>query len=121
MPPFDLTLASGISPYLPLWPAVTPGIFESAARLGRVSPVGVVSRHNRWMLLFALGFVAVRAVSLALDAYAGVPLAAVFVLGLAPYRSLTVARSTPGLLAGSTAWSPPASRRWGCVFTAPEA
>ncbi len=109
--PWDLARAGGITAYLLLVSAIVLGILESTPRVGRVPGVRQVTHHyHRWVMLFALAFVAVHVTSLVLDPYAGVGLAAVFVPGLSQYRPVAVSLGTlallAGLLAGATAWFP---------------
>lgn len=111
MLPWDLARAGGITAYLLVVAAVTLGIVESTPRLGRVDPVRRATHHyHRWVMLFALAFIVVHVVSLVLDPYAGVSLAAVFIPGLSQYRPLAVSLGTlallAGVLSGVTAWFP---------------
>jgi len=111
MLPWDLARAGGITAYLMLTAAVVLGIMESTPRLGRVPALRQVShQYHRYVMLFALAFVAVHVTSLVLDPYAGVSLAAVFVPGLSQYRPVAVSLGTlallAGLLLGVTAWFP---------------
>ncbi len=111
MLPWDLARAGGITAYLLMAAAITMGIIESTPRLGRARPVRQVTHHyHRWVMLFALVFVIVHSMSLVLDPYAGVSLAAVFVPGLSQYRPLAVSLGTLALLSGvvmgATAWLP---------------
>lgn len=91
-----LARASGLLAYLLLTIATLAGLFLKSRPFGRALRPATVTEIHRSLALFALGAIGLHGAALTLDRVVPIPLAALLVPGLSPYRPLAVA---PGVLA----------------------
>jgi DMSO/TMAO reductase YedYZ heme-binding membrane subunit len=86
-----LARASGLTAYVLLTLSVIAGIVVKSRPFGRrVNQAAAVDAH-RTLALFGLGAVAVHGTALVLDKTVSIPVGALFVPGLSPYRPFPVA------------------------------
>jgi predicted ferric reductase len=95
-----LTRASGMTAYLLLTSAAIAGLTVKSRALGRsVRPASVVDVH-RFLSALALGFLALHGCTLVFDRAVSIPVTALFVPGVSPYRPLWTGL---GVIAGEIA------------------
>jgi sulfoxide reductase heme-binding subunit YedZ len=85
-----LARASGLTAYVLLTSSVLAGLTVKARPLGRRIKAAVATDVHRFLALLGLGAVAMHGLALTLDQTVRMPLAALLVPGLSPYRPLAV-------------------------------
>jgi methionine sulfoxide reductase heme-binding subunit len=85
-----LARASGLTAYLLLTGSVIAGLTVKSKPLGRRIRAAVITDVHRFLALLGLGAVAMHGLALTLDQSVRMPLAALIVPGLSPYRPLAV-------------------------------
>jgi methionine sulfoxide reductase heme-binding subunit len=83
-----LARASGLTAYVLLTSSVLAGLTVKSKPLGRRLRAAAVTDLHRFLALLGLGAIAVHGLTLALDKAVRIPLAALLVPGLSPYRPL---------------------------------
>jgi sulfoxide reductase heme-binding subunit YedZ len=83
-----LARASGLTAYALLTSSVLAGLTVKSRPLGRRLRAAAVTDLHRFLSLLALGAIAVHGLTLALDTAVRIPVAALLVPGLSPYRPL---------------------------------
>jgi sulfoxide reductase heme-binding subunit YedZ len=83
-----LARASGLTAYALLTSSVLAGLTVKSKPLGRRLRAAAVTDLHRFLSLLALGAIAVHGLTLALDTAVRIPVAALLVPGLSPYRPL---------------------------------
>ena len=86
-----LARASGMSAYLLLTSSVLAGLVLKSRPFGRALRAAAVADVHRTLALLGLSMLALHGVALTLDRTVHMPLAALVVPGLSPYRPLPVA------------------------------
>jgi hypothetical protein len=92
-----LARASGLLAYALLTSSILAGIVLKARPFGAALKAATVTDLHRFLALLGLGFIVLHAAALVLDSSVHVSIAALFVPGLLPYRTLW---SSLGVLAG---------------------
>jgi methionine sulfoxide reductase heme-binding subunit len=83
-----LARASGLTAYVLLTVAMVAGLVVKSRPFGRAVRAAAVVDVHRFLTLLALGAVGLHGLALVLDTTVRIPLAALVVPGLAPYRPL---------------------------------
>jgi predicted ferric reductase len=86
-----LARASGMTAYLLLTGSVLAGLTVKSRPFGRALKAAAVVDVHRFLALLGLGMIALHGVALTLDRTVRLPLAALAVPGLSPYRPTAVA------------------------------
>lgn len=86
-----LARAGGLSAYVLLTCSVLAGLTLKSRPFGRALRAGAVTDVHRFLALLGLGMLALHGLALALDHTVHMPVAALVVPGLSPYRPLAVA------------------------------
>jgi sulfoxide reductase heme-binding subunit YedZ len=86
-----LARASGLTAYVLLTVAMLAGLVVKSRPFGRALKAATATDTHRFLSLLALGAVALHALALTLDSTVRMPLGALLVPGLSPYRPLAVA------------------------------
>ncbi len=95
-----LARASGVLAYLLLTASVLVGLLLRTRIFGRLARPALVTDIHRFLALLGLGAIAIHGAALALDAAVPIPVRALFVPGIAPYRPLFTGM---GVVAGELA------------------
>ncbi len=85
-----LARASGLTAYVLLTASVLAGLVLKSKPFGRALKAASVTDVHRFLSLVGLGMLALHGVALTLDGTVKMPLAALLVPGLSPYRPLAV-------------------------------
>jgi len=95
-----LARASGLTAYLLLTASAVAGLVVKSRPFGRAVKAAAATDVHRFLALLALGMIALHGVALTLDSTVRMPLAALVLPGLSPYRPAAVAA---GVLAAELA------------------